>query len=183
MASWEKLAFCLHSTGAWGKGIKCSTNIYWRPHLVYNLFRWSVQSVCICSTTSCLTSVWTPQTKIYSKERSSPFGTLPSNVFALATHMFLQATLPRTSITLAPREKYCTLNAMTKWNMFEANHVFPCARDYVICSRNMFWNILSFCYFGACKFYCLFLELRSTETIKKKFPLWKDYFKVQLCMI
>lgn len=72
------------------------------------------------------------------KSAALPFCTLPSNVFALASCVFLQATLPRASITLAPKEKYCTLKAMTKWNMFEANHVFPCARDYVICSRNMF---------------------------------------------
>lgn len=54
------------------------------------------------------------------KPRSTPRSTalsplsLPSNVFALATGMFLQAALPRTSITLAPKEKYCTLIAMTK---------------------------------------------------------------------
>lgn len=135
----HKLAFCLHSIGSGGKGSsKCSVNNYWRPDCVYNLFRWSVQSVCICSAASCLTSSWTPQTKIYSKEYSSPSRSLPSSVFALATGMFLQAALPRTSITLAPKEKYCTLIAMTKWNMFEANHVLPCAKDYVICSRNMF---------------------------------------------
>ena len=45
---------------------------------------------------------------------SLPFSTLPSNVFALATFMFLQTILPAKSITLAPKEKYCGLSAMTK---------------------------------------------------------------------
>lgn len=136
--SWRKLASSPHSIGAWGKRGNCTVAGYKRANFVYNLFRWSVQNVFICSTSSCLTSVWTPQTQIYSKYFCSPFCTLPSNVFALATFMFLQTILPKISITLAPKEKYCTLNAMTKWNMFEANHVFQCARDYVICSRNMF---------------------------------------------
>lgn len=91
-----------------------------------------------------------------------PFSTLPSNVFALATFMFLQTILLRKSITLAPKEKYCTLSAMTKWNMFEANHVFPRVRDYAICSRNMFLMCLASVTPCDCNFHCL-LEFMISE--------------------
>lgn len=91
-----------------------------------------------------------------------PFSTLPSNVFALATSMFLQTILPTKSITLAPKEKYCALSAMTKWNMFEANHVFPCVRNYAICSRNMFLMCLASVTHCDCNFHCL-LEFMISE--------------------
>lgn len=91
-----------------------------------------------------------------------PFSTLPSNVFALATFMFLQTILPTKSITLAPKEKYCALSAMTKWNMFEANHVFPRVRNYAICSRNMFLMCLASVTPCDCYFHCL-LEFMISE--------------------
>lgn len=91
-----------------------------------------------------------------------PFSTLPSNVFALATFMFLQTILPTKSITLAPKEKYCALSAMTKWNMFEANHVFPRVRNYALCSRNMFLMCLASVTPCDRNFHCL-LEFMISE--------------------
>lgn len=70
--------------------------------------------------------------------------------------------LPTKSITLAPKEKYCALSAMTKWNMFEANHVFPRVRNYAICSRNMFLMCLASVTPCDCNFHCL-LEFMISE--------------------
>lgn len=95
-----------------------------------------------------------------------PFSTLPSNVFALATFTFLQTILPAKSITLAPKEKYCALSAMTKWNMFEANHVFPRVRNYALCSRNMFLMCLASVTPCDCSTHCLWEFMISEATAR-----------------